>query len=776
MKMSLSVPLPSFGSLSLVLLGLTASQLSADAPPAPTFAADDPGSWAFPSVRDEFSAEALFDLRALNEPTAGQRGFVTVDPAGDFLFGDGTPARFWAVNFEPRGTFTDAEFAYAARFLAKRGVNMVRWHGSLNPKVPGSNAFHQPPVGPDEPLAAAMPPLEELDGSQREQSWRIVAAMRREGIYVTLSPYWPVTFKHAHRFGLPAGVGHDRDAQGLLFFEPRLQAAYKQWLRYWLLTPNPYTGIPLARDPAVAVIQFQNEDSLLFGSADLMSPDAKRLLTQRYSAWLARRHGSLAAAQAAWGPGAADTRDDWAQGLPALLTLDHYRAAPEPARAQRLADQLEFYARTMQETNTEIARYLREDLGVRAVLNANNWRTVNGPRLNDAERWSYLPAEALAVNRYYNSPHLGADTGWTVQTGHRYANVSALQRPQALPMTLRQVEGRPMLISESTWVLPNLYRAEAPLAVAAYLSLTGIDAYYWFAFHGMDWSQPTLADGRYRGAFKWTSQTPDVFGQFPATALLFRRGDVKRGAPALRETRLLPDVWAGQPPALVENPGFDPNRDNAEHAAAAKAPALTYLVGPVQVAYTDDPAAAGAVVADSKSWIDSSAGLVRANTGEIELDHQRGLLRLDTPRAQGAAGFFPPGSPPTRTADAWFEIATPYAQVLAVSLDDRPLATSGRVLLQIGTTTRPTGWQTRPLPLKDRRSGQETSGEEIVSLGGAPWRIENATGTFRLRNSALTQATVCDANGMPLREIAVTRDADGIKLTLPPDALYVVLR
>jgi hypothetical protein len=775
MKTPLSASLSS-AALLFFLPGPAATRLQGEAPPAPTFSLDDPGSWAFTPAKDEFSREALFDLRGLNEPAAGQRGFVTVNPEGDFLFGDGTPARFWAVNFEPRGVFTDEDFAYAARFLAKRGVNMVRWHGFLNPKVPGSNAFHQPPVGPDEPLTAEIPPLDELDRDQRELSWRIVAAMRREGIYLTLSPYWAVNFKHAHRFGLPAGVQTDRDAQGLLFFEPRMQAAYKQWLRDWLLAPNPYTGIPLARDPAVAVIQFQNEDSLLFGSADFMSPEAKHLLTQRFGEWLAARHGSLKATRTAWGPDSVDPSDDWDNNLPALLPLGNYRSAPAPERARRLADQLEFYTRTMHDANAGIARYLREELGVRSVLNANNWRTVNGPRLNDAERWSYLPAEALAVNRYYNAPHVGRDTGWTVQTGHRYANVSALQRPQAIPVTLRQVEGRAMLVSESTWVLPNLYRAEAPITIAAYLSLTGIDAYYWFAFHGMGWSQPVLSDGRYRGAFKWTSQTPDVFGQFPATALLFRRGDVKRGAPALRETRLLSDLWAGKPPALVENPGFDPNRDTAEQASGPKTSALTYLVGPVQVDYTSDPAAAGAIVPDSKPWVDSPAGIVRANTGEIELDHQRGLLRLDTPRAQGAAGFFPHDSPPTATADALFDVRTPYAQVLAVSLDDRPLATSGRVLLQIGTTTRPTGWQTRPAPLRDRRGGQESPGEEIVSLGGAPWRIENASGSFRLRNPILTRATVCDANGMPVRDLAVTRDADGLTVALPSDAIYVVLR
>src|SRR5215472_10278985 len=57
------------------------------------------GSWAFTPPRDEFSPDSLLDLRALNEKFAGEHGFVTRSADGnDFVFSDGTTARFWAVN------------------------------------------------------------------------------------------------------------------------------------------------------------------------------------------------------------------------------------------------------------------------------------------------------------------------------------------------------------------------------------------------------------------------------------------------------------------------------------------------------------------------------------------------------------------------------------------------------------------------------------------------------------------------------------------------------
>src|SRR5262245_22557158 len=58
--------------------------------------ADEPARWDFLPPRE--GDESLIDLRHLNEKTAGESGFVTVDAQGDFRTGDGKPVRFWAVN------------------------------------------------------------------------------------------------------------------------------------------------------------------------------------------------------------------------------------------------------------------------------------------------------------------------------------------------------------------------------------------------------------------------------------------------------------------------------------------------------------------------------------------------------------------------------------------------------------------------------------------------------------------------------------------------------
>lgn len=116
-------------------------------------------SWPFEPARDTFSPEAAFDMRSLNEDVAGQSGFVRANANGDFVLGDGTPARFWAVTsyvgrdepfvVKPLGRQDAPDLAHHARWLAKRGVNMVKLLIAIHPdakKQPEATAFDPNPA------------------------------------------------------------------------------------------------------------------------------------------------------------------------------------------------------------------------------------------------------------------------------------------------------------------------------------------------------------------------------------------------------------------------------------------------------------------------------------------------------------------------------------------------------------------------------------------------------------------------------------------------------
>lgn len=707
-------------------------------------------TWAFQPPRDEFSPGALLDLRGLNEKVAGEHGFVHRSADGnDFVLGDDRPARFWAVN----DSAFDKNLMRHARFLAKRGVNMVRFHCNITP------------TGKD---------LLAIDAAERERVWRGVAAMKQEGIYVTFSPYWAGASHTKPALGYLDDSGNGN--WGLLFFDVKLQAAYKSWLKQMLAEKNPHTGIPLAQDPALAIIQIQNEDSLLFWSVQGIKGAAKKELRHQFGVFAAKKYGSLEKALAAWQSAAPsadqDGPDDFAHGEAALfITWEFTQHRGNAGWQQRCADQMQFLTETMRQFNRTIGDYLKNELGCKQLVNAGNWRTADNVTMLDAERYSYSANEVMAVNRYYDGVHEGANKGWAIVNGDKFTDDSVLLHPREMPLTLKQVAGFPMMVTESSWVPPLSHQSEGPFLVAAYQSLTGVDAYYWFATSEEDWRQPGSANGFMPSEGKWVCATPMLMGQWPAAALMYRCGYIRQGAPVVSEQRALADLWQRRMPIIAEDAGYDPNRDKSNQSKASNVKdgvnPLAYLVGPVEVKYGGDPSQSR--VADLNKYIDVTQKTVRSVTGELNWNYGAGLCKLDTPKAQGMSGFLKAAGD-CKLTDVEIHSANDYATVLVVAMDDKPVKESGKILVQVGTTERPTGWQTKPTTVAGHAA------EEVVSFGRAPWMIVKADISITIGNPALKTARVLDANGIAIKEISLEHSAGKSTFKFPTDALYVVLQ
>ena len=171
---------------------------------------------------------------------------------------------------------TDEEMQKHARFLAKIGVNMIRLHSSINPAGKGTQ-------------------IDEVDTADVRAIWRSVAFMKKEGIYTTISPFWA---HNGHmggwvpkEWGIEGYSGKD-DLWGVIFFNDTLKEAYKIWVKYLYTTPNPYTGLALKDDPAVALIQVQNEDGVFFWTMQNIKPELRLLIRKKFTAWLMKKYGS----------------------------------------------------------------------------------------------------------------------------------------------------------------------------------------------------------------------------------------------------------------------------------------------------------------------------------------------------------------------------------------------------------------------------------------------------------------------------------------------------
>jgi hypothetical protein len=227
---------------------------------------------------------------------------------------------------------------------------------------------------------------------------------------------------------------------------------------------------------------------------------------------------------------------------------------------------------------------------------------------------------------------------------------------------------------------------------------------------------------------------------------------------------------------LAEEEGFDPNRDAnsvpKESSVRQAVNPLAFLVGPVEVKYDGDPAKNR--VADLSKYIDEDKKVIKSITGELDWDYGIGVCRLNAPKVQGVSGFLAKAGP-TRLGAVSIESKNDYATILAVSLDDKELTGSTQVLVQTTTVCRPYGWKESPATFQDAEKKNTYQGKRIDDLGALPWNVRDTQVTLAIKNPKLRKATQLDANGYPHQELKV-QTADGeLKVTLPANALYVVL-
>jgi hypothetical protein len=201
---------------------------------------------------------------------------------------------------------------------------------------------------------------------------------------------------------------------------------------------------------------------------------------------------------------------------------------------------------------------------------------------------------------------------------------------------------------------------------------------------------------------------------------------------------------------------------------------LAGLVGPLEASYGDGVGKTRAETALVARSIDPAKRTVRSATGELTWDYGAGLVTLDAPKAQGVCGFVRAAGGRFDLSAVRVESGNDYAAVAVVSLDDRPLTDARRVLVQIGTEAHPTGWRTEPTEVKNA-AGATVPGRKIVNVGAMPFRIAAADVRLRVRSRGLRRATLLDPALRPLRPVPCGRDGGWLTVTLPPDAMYLVL-
>lgn len=680
------------------------------------------GWTAWDPAPDDF-AESPIDLRYLNQERSGQDGRVLAKDGQFYFEKTDEPVRFWAIN----GLSTDLrgeDLERSIRRLAKYGVNLLRYHGKVFDESTGV-----------------------FDDSKRVGILAQANEAEKHGVYLHLSIYFPLWFRPAADLSWLKGYDGKERAFVSVMSNPEFTKRYQEWWRELLLKPDE-NGRCLMDHPALMSVEIQNEDSFFFWTFKYGSiPDAQMTIIEAdFYQWCIEKYGSLDKTYAAW--------NDLKMGrdLPSQQRLG-IRAIAETyeKKTPRDSDTIRYLYEKQRGFYQEQVDFLR-GLGFKGMITCGNWRTTDPQFLDPIENLSYFPGDFIDRHgSYFGSARNGQGASWSVREDHEFANRSALKfQPQKIgegpfyssPIWNIQYNYYPNVISETNFTRFNKYRGESQLYYAIYGSLQDLDGIMHFTLHNTDW-----ATQQFQHVDPWTMMTPTQVGQFPAAALIYRKGLIQTG-PLVADINLSEDSlfkFYGTP--LAPRGNLDLLRQ-ADLQKPDKDGAITPLIHYVGRTRTNIlPKDRPDEVEVLTPYIDVEKQTIRSATGEILLNFGEGIATVNAPQAQIVMGDLSQEKQAVVAGEYALQSPMETIYTALVSLDGKPVATSSKMLLQIMTEEEPYG-------LELERVNEHF--QKIKNLGHNPWLFRAPEGDVFLKRADASElkVTPLDMNGYPRADVA----------------------
>ena len=469
----------------------------------------------------------------------------------------------------------------------------------------------------------------EISPEQLDRLDYLLAACKKAGVYVTFDLYAMGCLGSCEGFDKPL------NSNTVKAIVPIHKPAEDQWFRRAMEIfdhVNPYTGVAWKDEPSVLFVTLLNEDSIAsvwWGAADVY--------VAKYNEWAKGR------------------------GYPQLEKKD----------IGKHKEFAEFVHEVKADANRRMAKRLH-DAGVRTLISGGNWW--------DTQQQTY-EREALEVvdNHQYSDHPQGS--GYQKLPFHinNTADIQSGHPTYATPIMMAptRVWGKPFTVTEWNFCNPNKWRAAAGLMMGAYASLQDWDGLYRFAWShsNANMFKPCPAKG--------FDIVTDPIGQLTErqVALLFGRRDASpaKATAAYGVTAGeafgggLGDMWAkGLFPHAFTQLAYS-TRVGSFVADGGKKPAVA-----VDKVYTEA----------TKNDIPKFGKAGTSDTREIAIDHNKGVLTVNTPRTAGVCSV---GKADLSAGPLAVSGVTAFCSVSASSMDGAPLAQSRRVLVLHVTDIRNTG-------------------------------------------------------------------------------------
>lgn len=602
-------------------------------------------------------AGVLVDLGFLLDKPAGSKGFVNVRN-GHLADGAGRRLRIWGVNFSFTASLPEKALARdVAAHLSRFGINCVRIH-HLDWRTPRGI------------IDSNHPDSRHLDPAMLDRLDNLIAELKKQGIYVNLNLNVARAFQPGDLVKDAESLGF---AKAVTFFDQRLIELQKEYAKALLTHRNPYTKTEYRNEPAVAMVEIVNENSLIeswkAGRLQGKGPAPNQQdrtwtdipasyaadLTRMFNEYLARKVDAddLAAIRNEAGVGAGGA-------VPRLGPAEFAKASE-----LRFHTEAAFYMDLEGRFLNGMHRYLKKDLGVKMPVvgtSIHNGGMSPYPLLVATSKQDIVDAHTYWQHpRYLNDPETGRRTGFEI------GNTPAVNEPERSPvMTLGRVtfSGKPFMVSEVNHPYPNEYAAEGVPLLAAYAAFQDWDAVFWYSFEhnpAENWDKPGLP-----GNFDMR-RDPVKMTQWASAALAFHRGDIAPARGTIERAYQMAEVMESI--RMPSTYGTFFTKDF---------PAALALQHAVRVGAFDP------FNAPPRNWPKPQPPY-KSDTGELTWflsEQKKGLVVVDTQRWQASIGY--PKSQKASPSNLAVELENEFSAVTVASLENKPIREAARLLLTVG--------------------------------------------------------------------------------------------
>ena len=271
---------------------------------------------------------SITNISSWLEKPAGRDGFVSVKDG--HLFANGKRFRIFGVNMAFGANFpTHADAEKVAARMAKFGINCVRFHHMDMQAAPGGIWARD---------------MRTLDPGQLDKLDYFIAELKKNGIYSDLNLHVSRTYPDRPK---SEKMGNEDYDKGVDNFCAAMIALQKDYARALLTHVNAYTKNAYIAEPAVALIEINNENALLtswhYGSLDTIAQEySENELSLLWTKWLREKYGSDEKLEAAWKKGAREEGAEMIAGPPRRAPWSFEQHGAAKAHGETKGDTITF--------------------------------------------------------------------------------------------------------------------------------------------------------------------------------------------------------------------------------------------------------------------------------------------------------------------------------------------------------------------------------------------------------------------------------------------------